>query len=102
FFRGIRRYYATSRFRKVGTDDLRAAMEEEYGHPLDRFFENWIYGDSLPRVKFSYKVEGRIVQLHAEQVGELFEVPITVTLEYAHRKPVDVVLPLTGRAAGFA
>ncbi|HTK28056.1 MAG TPA: M1 family aminopeptidase [Vicinamibacterales bacterium] len=102
FFRGIRRYYATSRFRKVGTDDLRAAMEEEYGHPLDRFFENWIYGDSLPRVKFSYKVEGRIVQLHAEQVGELFEVPITVTLEYADRKPVDVVLPLTERTADLA
>jgi hypothetical protein len=97
FFRGIRRYYRLSRFHKVGTDDLRAAMEQECGRPLDRFFEGWIYGSTLPRVKFNYRVEGGDVVLHAEQVGELFDIPLTVTLQFEDRKPVTVVVPLTDR-----
>src|SRR5207244_11487684 len=51
FFRGIRRFYRTSRFHKAGTEDLRAAMEAEAGRPLDRFFERWIDGSALPKLK---------------------------------------------------
>jgi aminopeptidase N len=94
FFRGLRRYYRLSRFQKVGTDDLRAAMEQECGRPLERFFERWIYGSSLPQVKFSYKVDGSEVVLHAEQVGEVFDVPLTVVLQVGDRKS-SVVVPLT-------
>src|SRR5438128_4102662 len=49
FFRGLRRFYRASRFRKVGTEDFRAAMEAEAKLPLDRFFERWIYGSTLPK-----------------------------------------------------
>ena len=31
FFRGLRRFYSASRFKKAGTDDFRAAMEAEAG-----------------------------------------------------------------------
>jgi aminopeptidase N len=37
FFRGLRRFYRESRFRKVGTDDFRVAMEKETGKTLNRF-----------------------------------------------------------------
>ena len=40
--------------------------------------------------------------LRVEQIGEVFDLPVTVTLQYADRKPVDVVVPVTervGRAA---
>ncbi len=57
FFRGIRRFYAESRFHKTSTDQLRVAMEREAGRPLERFFDRWIYGSTLPRVTFSYRVE---------------------------------------------
>jgi len=97
FFRGLRRYYRVSRFRKVGTEDFRVAMETETKRPLDRFFERWIYGSTLPRVKVSYQVDGTDVVLHAEQLGEIFDVPITVTLQYADRKTASVVLPVTDR-----
>ena len=30
-----------------------------------------------------------------EQTGEIFDLPITVTLQYSDRKPVDVVVPVT-------
>ena len=48
---------AESRFRKVGTEEFRAAMEAETGRSLERFFERWIYGSTLPRLTFSYRVE---------------------------------------------
>jgi aminopeptidase N len=95
FFRGLRRFYRDSRFRKVGTDDLQAAMERESGKPLDRFFQQWIYGATIPRVKVAYRLEGPEVVLRIEQVGEVFDLPVTVSLQYVDRKPVDVLVPVT-------
>src|SRR5262249_28196875 len=90
FFRGIRRFYRTMRFKKAGTEDFRVAMEAASGRPLERFFERWIYGVTLPRVKFSYAVEGQQVLLRAEQLGEeIFDLPLVVVLQYADRKPVE-------------
>jgi Peptidase family M1 domain len=97
FFRGVRRFYRASRFRKAGTEDLRRAMEAESARPLERFFERWIYGSTLPTLKFSSRVDGDAVVLHVEQIGELFDVPLTVTLQYADGKSVDVVVPVTER-----
>ncbi len=95
FFRGLRRFYRESRFHKAGTEDLRAAMEGESGLPLQRFFERWIYGSTLPRLKFTYQVEGSEVVLKVEQIGELFDVPLTVVLQYADRRRVEVLIPVT-------
>ena len=98
FFRGLRRFYRVSRFRKVGTEDFRAAMEAETTLALDRFFERWIYGSTLPTLRLSYRVEGREVVLHVEQLGELFDVPVSVTLQYADRRPENVVVRVMERA----
>jgi aminopeptidase N len=92
FFRGVRRFYSASRFRKVGTDDLRKAFEAETGRSLDRFFEQWIYGSTLPRLKVQYRVEGAELIVHVDQIGEVFEVPLTLTLQYAGGKKTDVVI----------
>jgi hypothetical protein len=98
FFRGLRRFYRESRFRKVGTDDLRVAMEKESGKTLNRFFQQWIFGSTIPRVKVGYRLEGTDVIVRVEQIGEVFDVPVTVTLQYADRKPVDVLIPATEQA----
>ena len=98
FFRGVRRFYRTMRFKKAGTEDFRAAMEAVSGRSLERFFEGWIYSSALPRVKFSYAVEGSEVVLRAEQIGEeLFELPVVVSLQYADKHAAEVVLPLIDR-----
>jgi Peptidase family M1 domain len=97
FFRGVRRFYREARFKKVGTQDFRAAMEKESGRDLERFFDRWIYGSTLPKLKVGYRVEGSEVVLHVEQIGEIFDVPVTVTLQYADRKAVDVLVPVTDR-----
>ena len=95
FFRGLRRFYRESRFKKVSTEDLRLAMERETGKSLERFFQQWIYGSTIPKVKVGYRIEGSDVVLRVEQIGEVFDVPVRVTLQYSDRKPVDVLVPVT-------
>ncbi|HEY4868542.1 MAG TPA: M1 family aminopeptidase, partial [Candidatus Dormibacteraeota bacterium] len=98
FFRGLRRFYRAGRFHKMGTEDFRQAMEQETGRTLARFFDRWIYDSAVPKVTFSYRVEGPDVVLHVEQTGDLFDLPLTVTLQYASGKPVDVIVPVTDRS----
>ena len=95
FFRGLRSFYRGSRFRKVGTEDFRGAMEYASGRPLERFFRQWIYGSTIPRVKAGYRIEGTDVVLRVEQIGEVFDLPVTITLQYADRKSADVVVRAT-------
>jgi hypothetical protein len=98
FFSGVRRFYRTMRFKKAGTDDFRVAMEAATGTSLERFFERWIYSATLPRLKFSYTVTGTDVALRVEQLGdELFDLPVVVNLQYADRKSVEVIIPVTDR-----
>ncbi len=101
FFRGLRRYYTTWRFKKAGSDDLRQAMQAESGLDLERFFERWVYGDSEPAVSFGATVEGgpqgREALVRFDQRGEVFDIPVTVTVDYADRPSVDVLVKITGR-----
>ena len=96
FFRGLRRYYRASRFHKAGTEDFRSAMEAESGKPLARFFEQWIYGSSLPKLRVSYRIDGDDLILHVDQVGEVFDVPLALTIDYGDRKPT-IIVPVTDR-----
>jgi hypothetical protein len=102
FNRGIRRFYAESRYRKVGSDDLRQAMEAESGTSLKRFFDRWIYAAALPRLTFSSRVEsssaGQELVLRFEQIGELFDVPVTVVIQYTDRESATIVVPVQERS----
>jgi hypothetical protein len=101
FFGGVRRFYVSSRYRKVGSEDFRLAMEQESGRDLRRFFERWIYGSTLPTIAFSYRVEsgpgGQVAVLRFEQTGEIFDIPALVTLEYADGHSADVLVKVTDR-----
>jgi hypothetical protein len=103
FFRGLRRFYADSRYRKTSTENLRMAMEAETGRPLERFFERWIYGSTLPDLAFAYRVEdsadGQYVVLRVTQTGELFDVPVAVRLQYTDGRTAAVIVPVADRSA---
>jgi hypothetical protein len=96
FFAGVRRFYRTMRFKKAGTEDFRAAMEAVSGRDLERFFQRWIYGATLPRIAFSHRIEGTDVVLRFEQIGDLFDVPVTVVLNFGDRK-TSVLVPVTDK-----
>lgn len=96
FFNGLRRFYAAQKFRKAGTDDLRAAFEEQTGRSLERFFDRWIYGAELPRLRYSSAFGGGKVTVRFEQAGgTLFDVPVTVTIVYTDGRTQDEVVPVT-------
>jgi hypothetical protein len=97
FFAGLRRFYADWRFRKAGTDDFRASMEAESGRDLRPFFETWIYGTSIPRVKFGYQISGQEARVVFEQRTDPVVVPVTVTITYTTGSSEDIVVQLTER-----
>jgi hypothetical protein len=95
FFRGLRDFYASWRYKKAGTDDFRVVMEKAGGRPLDRFFDRWIYGSGIPVVHFSSLTEGSTLRVRFEQKGEVFDIPITVTVSYADGTSEDIVVAVT-------
>jgi hypothetical protein len=101
FFAGVRQFYEDWRFRKAGTDDFRQAMEKASGRDLSRFFEAWVYGATIPEVKFSFAVRGSEVMLRFEQ-REPVDVPVSVAITYASGQVDDVVVALNDRVTEVA
>jgi peptidase M1-like protein len=99
FFAGLRRFYTTWRYQKAGTDDFRVAMESASSRTLDRFFEGWIYGTAVPRLRFSSTVDptSRQIVVRFEHRADVLEVPVTVTLLYADGTSEDVVVAVADR-----
>ena len=99
FFAGLRRYYTTWRYQKASTNDLRLAMESASGRTLDRFFEGWIYGMAIPKLRFSSTTDaaGRQVAVRFEQKGEVMDVPVTVSLFYSDGTSEDIVVAVNDR-----
>src|SRR3954454_13862676 len=95
FFAGLREFYATWRYKKAGTDDFRAAMEKAGGRSLERFFDRWIFGSAIPTLHFSSRTEGAELHVRFEQKGDVFDVPVLVTLTYADATTEDVVVSVT-------
>jgi aminopeptidase N len=58
FFRALNNYRARHAFGNSSTADLRAFFEEEYGAPLDWFFQQWVYAPGRPSYKFSWSLTG--------------------------------------------
>jgi hypothetical protein len=93
FFGGLRRYYVENRFKKAGTEDLQRAMEAEHGGSLDRFFERWIFESGLPRVRYTWSVEGQELVVRLEQLtDDVYDIPVTLTLQYTDKALEDVLV----------
>ena len=101
FLNGLRTFYAEHRYDKAGTDDLRLAMEKASGRPLERYFERWVLDSSLPRVRYTTTIKSDAVEIGYEQLGEVFDLPVTITLQYADGTSEDAVVALT-EASGTA
>jgi peptidase M1-like protein len=94
FFAGIRKFYEDWKFKKAGTDDFRIAMEHASGRDLNRFFETWIYGDAIPKIKFGAHIMAGSAVIRFEQRAEPVDVPVTITIDYASGRPEEIVIPL--------
>lgn len=103
FFRGVRRLYFASRFRKADTEGVRKAFEKESGWDLERFFESWINGSGTPEVLMTWAPAADsaspAVVLRVEQRGRICEFPVTATLRYAQGRVEDVQIVIRDRVS---
>jgi len=98
FFRGLRRFYTEQRFQKASTENLRQVLEAESGRSLETFFARWIYEAEIPRIRYAATIGGSAVTMRFEQVGgNVFELPVTVTLTFADGRSQDVIVQLDDR-----
>ena len=96
FFKGIKRFYTEWRFKKAGTDDFRAALEAETPMKLERFFERWVAGFSRPRLHIGWhNVDAQSSTIRVEQIGEVFDLPLTVVVQYADGRSETRTLKIT-------
>ena len=96
FFNGLRGFYTDRKFQKAGTDDFQRAMETASGRPLDRFFDRWIHSADLPTLHYSSTIRPGEVTVQFDQDSKrIFDVPVTVTLQYADGHLQDIVVPVS-------
>jgi hypothetical protein len=97
FFSGVRQFYEQWKFKKAGTDDFRQVVERTSGRDLSRFFETWIYGSSIPRIKFGSHLTSDSAVVRFEQRGDPVDVAITVTIAYTSGVTEDVIVVLADK-----
>ena len=96
FFNGLRRFYGEQKFQKAGTEEFEHAMETASGRSLDRFFDRWIHGSDIPSLRYSSTIQPGEVHVEFEQDSHMiFDVPVTVTVQYADGRLQDVVVPVS-------
>lgn len=102
FFDGVRRYYARHAGGNADTGDLRRALEEVHGEPLDWFFQQWLLEPGYPvyRVDWSWDASRGEVEITVRQEQDAawptFRMPVEIELELADG-PERVVRRVDGR-----
>lgn len=84
--KAIKLYLERHALSSVVTDDLRQAMEEVSGKPLDAFFDQWVYHGGVPQLKVKHKwlAEEKLLKVTVSQdepkAGKtlLFTFPVTL------------------------
>jgi aminopeptidase N len=69
-------------------------MEAESGRDLSRFFERWVFDSGVPRVRYAASIGAEEVSVRLEQLGETYDLPVTVTLQYSDGRVQDEVVVL--------
>jgi hypothetical protein len=72
-------------------------MEKASGRSLERFFDTWVFGSEIPRLKFGYHVNGADAVLRFDQHGEAVDVPISVTITYIDGSTENILFILTDK-----
>lgn len=92
FWKGVNIYLNRHKFSSVESTDLKRAMEEVSGQDLKWFFDQWVYGASLPRISVAkaYNSRAKTLRLTFSQtqkadtiVPAVFRLPLEVAITTA-------------------
>ncbi len=80
FFRLLRTYVADPRYRfgNATTADFKNLAEQVSGQELDWFFEQWVYREGRPELRYAWKSQGTQLTLRLQQIqaGESYRLPL--------------------------
>jgi hypothetical protein len=101
FRQGLTALQARFRFGKIGTDDLREALEAASGKDLSPYFREWVYGTALPEIEYRQRVEASPGGFRTSVAVRAHNLPGPVPMEVAvahsgGRESRMVVLPPEG------
>jgi hypothetical protein len=107
FRTGLRALQEKFRFQKIGTNDVRRALEDASGRDLGAYFRQWVLGTALPSLQMAYSVrrvaggEEAVVDVQARDLPG--PVPLQVALTYGTGREEHVVeLPPGGGRFTFS
>ena len=98
FFKGIQAFYRDWRFSKAGTDDFRAIMETQTPLRLDAFFralDSRVDDPARAASQPSIDADGKTAVVRIEQVGDVFDFPLTVVVQYSDNTTEEITIPVT-------
>jgi aminopeptidase N len=106
FRAATRAFQAAHRFQKTGTDDLREALEKASGRDLRSYFDAWVRGTALPRLRVASRSAptgaGHLTVVEVTPADLPGPVPLQIALELQNGKELhDVKLPPEGGSWSF-
>jgi aminopeptidase N len=86
FWKILRTYFETYRYRNASTEDFRNVCESVYGETLDWFFNEWIYQAGYPTFDYSWEIRpadgsGASVQMTLRQINPP-RIPFRLPLDF--------------------
>jgi hypothetical protein len=104
FFRGLRAFFETNKFKTARTAQFVKAMEEASGRDLKAFFHEWFESYALPDVRVSSAAQkagdGYVLKIGVSQNRGVFVFPLWMTWEENGRK-VRKMLEVNAAAQEF-
>ncbi len=107
--RSIKTYLERHAYGNVGTEDLRAVIEEVSGRSFDRFFDQWLYhgGQPVLDAQYSWDEKSKLAKVSVTQKqahisdGGLFQMPLTLRFESKKGGRMDQVVQVTRETEDF-
>jgi hypothetical protein len=91
------------RFSKIGSDDVREALERASGRSLEPYFKAWILGTRLPVLRVSQRAESGATRVDVTAEGLPGPVPLEITMTSPSGRRVEkVTLEPAGGSWSFA
>jgi len=85
FWKGIRKYYNTYKYKNVTTKDFKDIIEKILGKNLDYFFKQWLYGLGQPTIKITWKNKSKKVKINIQQLQKsttIFNFPLQLKINF--------------------
>ncbi|WP_217495843.1 M1 family aminopeptidase [Mangrovivirga cuniculi] len=93
FWNGIRQYYKTYANSNVLTEDFRTVMENVSGENLESFFNQWLFIEGHPVVKWNWKYKNEKIKISIEQIQDhhTFNFPLEIGVFYGETMKTETL-----------